>query len=300
MSFIDDVKTSFGIAKNNVLSFLLAIFGMLIMIVVLLAIVIVPFVLMAVYANPSDPGAVSEAISQFVNGITSVFGVDTLGGIFAGGALGLLFLIPIAAIATWMFGGIFGMSKEIIESGGTHAESAFGYLRKNFVSYFAAGVLWALVVFVPMWLIGVGVTALTGFTSVPVEWEWPIAIIAFAYFYILLGFLMLHLPAVTDGLGAVESLKTSFKLTVQNPVRVFGAWTIFVAVFAIFFGPIALYAYYAPIPGVLDLGMLITIIWAAVGAFVIFLFFLPAMFLTFTKIYLSLDGKSVPQGEVEQ
>ena len=102
---------------------------------------------------------------------------------------------------------------------------------------------------------------------------------------------MLHLPASTDGKSALESLKTSFRLTKENLVRVFGAWTIFIALIVIFFVPIAFYAVYFVAPGVIDLGFAITIAWAAIGAFVIILFVLPALFLTFMRIYLSVTGK---------
>ena len=102
---------------------------------------------------------------------------------------------------------------------------------------------------------------------------------------------MLHLPASTDGKSALESLKTSFRLTKENLVRVFGAWTIFIALIVIFFAPIAFYAVYFGAPGVMDIGMTLAVIWTVVGAFVIILFALPALFLTFMRIYLSVTGK---------
>ena len=295
MSFMDDVKVSFGYAKSNMLSFLLAIFGMLILVALLIFIVISPLLVMAWLANPSDPEAFGLAIAAYFQGLTGFMGSNPLAGLFGGGAIGLLFLIPFFAIGTWIFGAIFGMSNEIIMTGGTHAESAFGYLRKNMRSYLGAGVLWSLVLFVPLWIIGLGATALTGFTTLPAGWGWPIGIITFLYVYVVGGFLMLHLPASTDGLGAVDSLKTSFRLTKENLGRVFGAWTIFIALIAIFFAPIALYAVYFGAPGVIDLGFAITIAWAAIGAFVLILFALPALFLTFTRINLSVTGKLAQQ-----
>ncbi|MBY8998461.1 MAG: hypothetical protein KGD60_12080 [Candidatus Thorarchaeota archaeon] len=296
MSVMDDVKVSFGYAKNNMLSFLLAIFGMLILVAILIFIVISPLLLMAWLANPSDPEAFGLAISAYFQGLTGFFGSNPLAGLFGGGAIGLLFLIPIFAVGTWIFSAIYGMSNEIIMTGGTHAESAFGYLRKNVVSSLGAGVLWSLVLFVPLWLVGLGATALTGFTTLPAGWGWPIGIITFLYVYIVGGFLMLHLPASADGLGALDSLKTSFRLTKENLGRVFGAWTIFIALIAVFFAPIALYAVYFGSPGVIDIGFAITIAWAAIGAFVLILFALPALFLTFTRIYLSVTGKLPQQG----
>ena len=291
MSFMEDVKVSFGYAKKNMLSFLLAIFGMLIVVAIIILVVISPLLLMAWLANPGDPEAFGLAIASYFQGLSGFMGANPLAGVFGGGAIGLLFLIPIFAIGTWIFSAIFGMSNEIIMTGGTHAESAFGYLRKNVVSSLGAGVLWSLVLFVPLWIIGLGATALTGFTTLPAGWGWPIGIITFLYVYIVGGFLMLHLPASTDGLGPLESLKTSFRLTKENLVRVFGAWTIFIALIGIFFAPIALYAVYFVAPGVIDLGFAITIAWAAIGAFVIILFALPALFLTFMRIYLSATGK---------
>jgi len=291
MSFMEDVKVSFGFAKKNVLSFLLAIFGMLILVAIVIFIVISPLLLMAWLANPTDPEAFGLAIAAYFQGLTGFMGSNPLAGLFGGGAIGLLFLIPFAAIGTWIFSAIYGMSNEIILTGGTHAESAFGYLRKNMLSSLGAGMLWSLVLFVPLWLIGLGATALTGFTSLPAGWGWPIGILTFLYVYIIGGFLMLHLPASTDGKGALDSLKTSFRLTKENLGRVFGAWTIFIALIVIFFAPIAFYAVYFVAPGVIDLGFAITIAWAAIGSFVLILFALPALFLTFMRIYLSVTGK---------
>jgi len=291
MSFMDDVKISFGYAKKNMLSFLLAMFGMIILVGIIILIVMSPLLVMAWLANPGDPEAFGLTLASYFQGLSGFMGSNPLVGFFAGGAIGLLFLIPIFAIGTWIFGAIYGMSAEIVKTGGTHAESAFGYLRRNLVSYLAAGILWSLVLFLPMWIVGLGATALTGFSSLPAGWGWPMAIITFLYFYILGGFLMLHLPATTDGKSALDSLKTSFTLTKENMGRVFGAWTIFIILIAIFFAPVALYAVYFMTPGVIDLGFGITIAWAAIGFFVLILFALPAMFLTFTRIYLSVTGK---------
>lgn len=296
MSFVDDVKISFGYAKNNMLSFLLAIFGMLILVGIIIFIVISPLLLMAWLANPSDPEAFGLALASYFQGLSGFMGSNPMAGLFGGGAIGLLFLIPFAAIATWMFGAIYGMSNEIILTGGTHAESAFGYLRKNLVSYLGAGVLWSLVLFVPLWIVGLGATALTGFSSLPAGWGLPMAILTFLYVYIVGGFLMLHLPASTDGMSALDSLKTSFRLTKENLVRVFGAWTIFVALIVVFFAPIAVYSVYFGTPGVMDLGMIMATVWTVFGAFVLILFALPALFLTFTRIYLSVTGKLPQQG----
>ncbi|MDH4214627.1 MAG: hypothetical protein OEV85_11970 [Candidatus Thorarchaeota archaeon] len=295
MSFMDDVKISFGYAKKNMLSFLLAMFGLVILVGIIFMIVISPLLVMAWLANPGDPEAFGLALASYFQGLSGFMGSNPLAGLFGGGAIGLLFLIPIFAIGTWIFGAIYGMSNEIILTGGTHAESAFGYLRKNLRSYLGAGVLWSLVFFVPLWLVGLAATALTGFSSLPAGWGLPVAILTFIYIYIVGGFLMLHLPASTNGLGAIESLKASFRLTKENLVRVFGAWTIFVVLIVIFFLPVAVYAVYFMTPGVIDLGFSITIAWAAIGAFVLILFALPAMFLVFTRIYLSVTGKLAQQ-----
>jgi hypothetical protein len=291
MSFMDDVKISFGYAKKNMLSFLLAMFGMVILVAIIVLIVISPILVMAWLANPTDPEAFGLAIASYFQGFSGFMGANPLVGFFAGGAIGLLFLIPIFAIGTWIYGGIYGMSNEIVLTRGTHAESAFGYLRKNLKSYLGAGVLWSLVLFVPLWLIGLGATALTGFSSLPAGWGLPMAIVTFLYFYILGGFLMLHLPATTDGMSAFDSLKASFRLTKANLGRVFGVWTVIVALAAIFFLPIAVYAVYFGTPGVIDLVFGITIAWAVIGFFVLILFVLPTMFLAFTRIYLSATGK---------
>jgi heme/copper-type cytochrome/quinol oxidase subunit 1 len=41
----------------------------------------------------------------------------------------------------------------------------------------------------------------------------------------------------------------------------------------------------------MDAGMIIVTVWTVFGAFFLFLFAFPALFLTFTRIYLSVTGK---------
>jgi uncharacterized BrkB/YihY/UPF0761 family membrane protein len=71
---MEDVKIGFGFAKKNVLSFLLAIFGMLILVAIVILIVISPLLLMAWLANPTDPEAFGLAIAAYFQGLTGFMG----------------------------------------------------------------------------------------------------------------------------------------------------------------------------------------------------------------------------------
>ncbi len=88
MSFMDDIKIGFGFAKKNMLSFLLAMFGMLILIGIVIFIVISPLLVLVWLANPSDSAAFGLALASYFQGLSGFMGSNPLAGLFTGGAIG--------------------------------------------------------------------------------------------------------------------------------------------------------------------------------------------------------------------
>ncbi|MCK4568035.1 MAG: hypothetical protein KAU48_12085, partial [Candidatus Thorarchaeota archaeon] len=106
-TILEDLKISFKFAVKNVISYLLAIFGVLIVSVILLMVVAAMIFIPIFFAI----GGFENLITYFESfGSTPDIGVANiaLGGIL----FGLPFLAPIFVA----FGAMFGMGREIVES----------------------------------------------------------------------------------------------------------------------------------------------------------------------------------------
>ena len=112
------------------LSYFLADLGMLAFIVLVLVVVAIPIVAVLVAIGPAGLAAFAQSMANIstVNPLALSLGV-------------YLLLIPFLTIAFVVIGSIYGMSKEVVETGKTSAESAFSYLRHHFLSFAGAGVI---------------------------------------------------------------------------------------------------------------------------------------------------------------
>jgi len=140
-TIIEDLKISFKFAGKNVISYLLAIFGVLIvsgiLLVLVAALIFIP--LFFVIGGFENLEMYFESFSSIDNiGITNI----ALGAIL----FGLPFLAPIFVA----FGAMFGMGREIVESEGTSAEGVFVWYKKKFFSLAGGGMILFLVVLGPL------------------------------------------------------------------------------------------------------------------------------------------------------
>jgi hypothetical protein len=139
-TIIEDLKISFKFATKNIISFLLGIFGVLIvsglLIIVVAAMVFIPLLIIIGLGN----------ITTFFE---SFAGMETIG--IANIALGsIMFALPFLAPFMVAIGALFGMGREIVESEGTNAEGVFTWYKKKFFSLAGGGIVLFLVVIGPL------------------------------------------------------------------------------------------------------------------------------------------------------
>ena len=151
-TIIEDLKISFRFASKNVISYLLALFG--VMIVSLLLIVVVAILVFVPLIFIIGIGNLSTFFESF-NGLESI-GIANI-------ALGsIMFALPFLAPFMVAIGAMFGLGREIVESEGTSAEGVFTWYKKKFFSLAGGGLTLFLVVVGPIMLILLVGTAIYG------------------------------------------------------------------------------------------------------------------------------------------
>ena len=273
-----DIYLGFKFALKHFLSYFLAMLG-----IVLLTVVMVIVVLLFVVV----PLVIFVGIPTLIVWITSFsIQVGTLEGIMLIVII-LMIVMPILGPFFMALGSMYGMSREIIESETTSAESAFTWYKKKALSLAGGGMIHFLVSLAPFMIAiwAIFATAITVPTNAELRLILPIGVI-----WIILsnGMLSLTFPGIIDGLSAASAAKRSVRQCCRSPGRVLGAWS----VYAILIG--------VPIMTLLDDPLFdwmqiipsaylepYTLIIALLLLFVV----LPAMTITFSRIYLILTAQ---------
>jgi len=286
-TIFDDVKASLKGAWNNVLSYFLANLGMLIVALVLLAVIAIPIIAVLLLAGPAALTAWAEGLVDLA--FTNPWAIS-LGA--------YLILLPFLAVLFLVIGSIYGMSKEVVETGKTSAESAFSWLRHNFLTFAGVGFIVSLIVIVPQLLVVATAVYLLGPGITPLWASYGMTVFVFAYSFITLGLTSMVFPAVVNGKGIQEAVYESFKLATQRFDRVFGVHTAIVLLALLTISPFLAYAAIAMVvpigpllfPGGMALGlyaMVIGLFWLLV--------FLPATFIAYVRVYTDLTGGEVSE-----
>lgn len=281
---IDDLKSSLKLAKNNMLSYFLANLGMLVLVGFLLAIIVLPFAAIAIAAGPvfwADVGVNFSAMA--VNSPLAL------------GGAAMLIAVPFLSLFIVVVGSIYGMSKDLVESGETKAELAFSWFKRKFLTFAGAGAILSLFIIFPPAILSASVAyamggAVAGLAST------LLAVFSFVWVFITVGLTSLVLPAVVNGAGVQDAFKESFKLSIERFDRVFGLWTAIVLLFFVSFAPVM-------VAGIAAMGFpplaihnpLFALVggWAVFVAFLWILLLLPMAIISFVKVYHELTGRSV-------
>jgi len=273
-----DLYFGFKFALQHFLSYFLAMLGIIlltvIMVVVILLIVVVPLILFV-------------GLPTFIVWITTfTVEVGTLEGtMFI--AIILMIVLPILGPFFVAYGSLYGMSREIIESEATSAESAFSWYKKRALSLVGGGMVHFLMSLAPF-LIAIYVIFATSITGPTNEQLRLILPVGFVWIILSNGMLSLTFPGIIDGLSAVSAAKRSVRLCCRSPGRVLGAWTVYFTMIVV------------PIISLIDDQFLNAVsvipneILAPYGAAITLLILfviLPAMSITFSRIYLILTAQ---------
>ncbi|MHA2352441.1 MAG: hypothetical protein ACXABX_04915, partial [Candidatus Thorarchaeota archaeon] len=138
---LKDFKVGFTLAVQNILSFVLAMLGILLVSVVLLVVIIL-VVLIPVLIYLGIPFLI-WLVESIVAGFTGTSGLALV-------MLVMFLILPLLSPFFMAIGALFGMSREIVESDGTHAESAFSWYGKRGLSLLGGGLIHALITLAPI------------------------------------------------------------------------------------------------------------------------------------------------------
>jgi hypothetical protein len=285
-----DLKIGFRFAIRNLLSYILAMLGIVLVtagiLIIILLIILVPFIF-------------AMGITVFVNFIVAfAVQIDSLSGILLLTML-LIIFAPILGPFFVAFGAAYGMAREIVENVGTTAEGAFTWYRKKALSLVGGGMIHFVISIAPF-LIAI-ISMLTPPLYLPSEESLAI-ILPLGIFWILLtnGMLSLTFPGIIDGLSAQKAARRSVRLCCKSPGRVLGAWTFFVVLIG---APLLLAIDYEPLQWVhiIPTQYVDTFVSSIVLLTVFFIF--PVISIVFTRIYMILsaqDDNLYHYGEIGQ
>ena len=273
-----DIFLGFKFALNHFLAYFLAMLGIIVLTIIMLfavlLFVVVPLILFV-------------GIPVLIFWITSFsIQVGTLEGTILI-AIILLFVLPILGPFFVALGSLYGMSREIIESETTTAESAFSWYKKRALSLAGGGIIHFLISLAPfmiaIWIIFA--TAVTGPSNDTLRVILPIGVI---WIILTNGMLSLTFPGIIDGLSAASAAKLSVRQCCRSPGRVLGAWSFYallvgLPIITILEDP--MFELFQIIPSAYLEPYTVIIILLIV--FVI----LPAMTITFSRIYLILTAQ---------
>ena len=238
-TLVEDVKISIRFAYKNIISYVLAIFGVLIISLILLVFVAILIFVPLYFALNGMEGFVA-----FFESFDPTNGIQ-IANIAVGS---VLIIIPLFAPFFVAIGALFGMGREIVESEGTSAEGVFTWYRKKFFSLAGGGIILFAIVLGPLLLALLIGTAIYGVSF------FNIALIGFGttnslgpvlsgllliWFAISLGILSMMFPAIIDGYPVIQAVKKSVKMSITYFDRVFGIWISYLVLLAVLVIPMA-------------------------------------------------------------
>ena len=301
-TLVDDLKVSIRFALKNVISYVLAIIGVFLVTIILIAIV-AAFVFVPLVVAPG--GLESFTIwAETFNEWTISGGLTIATGIF-------LIALPFVAPFFVATGALFGMAREIVESDGTSAEGVFTWYRKKFFSLAGGGIILFLFILGPVMLVILGSVALFGEQILNVAFIGVgssnimipiISALAVIWFVLSTGFMTMLFPAIIDGYSVIEATKKSVRMGIQYFDRVFGTWLSYILLIVALMLPMIVIAF----PFALENSMLLMVVLGLYGVVMaLFLAFvvLPAVSIGLTRAYMILtadDEDFAPQEDEEE
>jgi membrane-anchored glycerophosphoryl diester phosphodiesterase (GDPDase) len=280
----ENLKVSFKLTFKNMISFILAILGILIVTLVLLVILIgIAAVLLIVLFN--DYRGIEGIFILIEETSSDIVGLEVFPFI-------LFVVMPVLAPFLMAFGALFGMGRELIESGGTSSEGVLIWYKAKFLSLAIGGLFYFSIIFLPLMSVyTVGYVYYNG--ADPGGFVIGI-FVASAFVWIVLsgGVFIQIFPAIIDGHSVSNAIQLAWKITKKNFDRVFSVWISFVLILFALLYPLIL----AP-----QLGYLINYMTTYTVFTILLILFvvIPALVLAISRVYLLLIDVEFPEQEEE-
>jgi hypothetical protein len=286
-TLVDDIKSSFKLARENMLSYFLANLGMLIAVALLLGLVMVPIAVAALLMVGTSPAA-WEAI-----GVGLAAWAES--NPWAVGGVAILFIIPFIALFLTVVGSIYGMSKDLVAHGETTAERAFSWFRHKFLTFGGASVILTIIIVIPPMVLWGSVSILNGYT-IPAAYSTLLSVSTFVWVFFTVGLCAMVFPAITYGKGVQDAFKESFHLARERFDHVYGLLSAIVVLAVASYGPVILWglslAPIGPVPP-FDAVSIAIMVWTVLATFLWLLVLLPMTIIAFTKVYAEMTGGQV-------
>jgi hypothetical protein len=275
---LKDFKVGFTLAVKNILSFGLAMLGILVLTIILLLIILL-FVLIPVLFTMGIPFLIIM-VESIVAGFTTSSGLTLI-------MLIMFLLLPLLGPFFVALGALFGMAREIVESDGTQAESAFSWYGKRGFSLLGGGIIHFIMTLAPLILAFLSITYPTWNPPTNAELEILVPLII-VWIILVNGMLSLTFPGIIDGLPAVRAAARSVRLTAQFPGRVLGAWFIIVLIVGVPLLPIfnELAFLWSPL-----LPYVLLEPYRPLAIIALIFIVIPAVSIVLTRIYMILTAK---------
>jgi hypothetical protein len=290
-TLVEDLKISIRFALKNVISYLLAIFGVFLVTAILIA-VVAAFIFLPMFVTPGGIDAFTIWAESF-NTWNVASGVTIATGIF-------LIALPFVAPFFVAIGALFGMSREIVESEGTSAEGVFTWYRKKFFSLAGGGIMVFLFILGPVMLVILAGVALFGDqilnlafigAGTTVSMNPIIAAIGVIWFTLSSGLMVMLFPAIIDGHSVIDATKMSIRLGIKYFDRVFGTWLSYILLILALVTPLIIIAIMTPMfsMGALEVMIPLAVYGLIMALFLVFVL-LPAMSIGLTRVYMILSA----------
>ena len=275
---LKDFKVGFTLAVKNILSFGLAMLGILVLSIILLLVILL-FILIPVLITLGVPFLIMM-VEAIVEGFTATSGLWLI-------MLIMFLLLPLLSPFFVALGALFGMAREIVESDGTQAESAFSWYGKRGFSLLGGGLIHSIMTLAPLAVAFLAITYPTW--NPPTNEELKVLVPLIIVWIILVnGMLSLTFPGIIDGLPAIRAAARSVRLTAQFPGRVLGAWFIIVLIVGVPLLPIfnELAFLWSPL-----LPYVLLEPYRPLAIIALIFIVIPAVSIVLTRIYMILTAK---------
>ena len=286
-TILEDLKISYKFAVKNVISYILAIIGVFIaagiLLVVVAAIVFVPFLFAIVGIENFTIWAESFGAWSTTEGVTIVAGI-------------FLFALPFIAPIFVAIGALFGVSREIVESEGTTAEGVFVWFKRKFFSLAGGGIMLFLFIMGPIILVSFGAVLLFGDQVLNIAFigigsantlNPLLSALLLVWITISSGLMTMLFPAIIDGHPVFEATKRSIRMGIDYFDRVFGVWLANLGVILLLLVPVMVVPFTMGFGGPAMIGMAIYAVpMALISVFVA----LPAVSICLTRVYMILSA----------
>ncbi len=201
-----DLRTALRSAREHVVTYFLANLGMAVLMMVMFMIIAIPIILVTFWGGM---GFWFEVMNY----------AQTHPLVFGTGAL--ILMLPFSMIFFTALGSLFGLTKNIVESGEGRAESVFSWFRGHFISFASAGIILSLVIIFPMMGVGLVATYLSGgvLTGIPAQ---VYSVFNFVWAFFTIGLTLMVYPALVNDMGVQAAFSKSFHLAIERFDRVYG------------------------------------------------------------------------------